>query len=108
MFSVHLRANTPYAQFGDTNYEINRVGSTINLTVGPSYGRQGSMSDFWDGVTTLTLSRPVCDRGYLVKPADSLHFRYCQNTPLTSNLPTLDLLRPRRLAPIQPECLSHL
>ena len=47
------RANNPYAQF-DTNYEMNDVQSTTNLTAGLSGGATESMSDFFNEVTFLS------------------------------------------------------
>ena len=47
------RANNPYAQF-DTNYEMNDVKSTTNLTAGLPGGGQESMSDFYNEVTFLS------------------------------------------------------
>ena len=49
--SPSQRANNPYAQL-DTNYEMNDVKSTTNLTAGLSGGTNESMSDFYNEVTT--------------------------------------------------------
>lgn len=47
------RANIPYAQF-DTNYEMNDVRSTTNLTAGLPGGTNESMADFYNEVTFLS------------------------------------------------------
>lgn len=46
------RANNPYAQF-DTNYEMNDVKSTTNLTAGLPGGGQESMSDFYNEISSI-------------------------------------------------------
>jgi len=47
------RTNNPYAQFDDTNYEMNEVRSTTNLTAGLSGGAQDSMSGFYEEISSI-------------------------------------------------------
>jgi len=50
------RANNPYAQFDDRNYEMGDVRSTTNLTAGLSGGAQDSMADFYDEISSIQTS----------------------------------------------------
>jgi len=50
--SPSQRANIPYTQF-DTNYEMNDVKSTTNLTAGLPGGASESMADFYNEISSI-------------------------------------------------------
>jgi len=101
-------ANNPYAQI-DTNYEMNDVKSTTNLTAGLSGGANESMADFYNEVTFLSpypRLLPVA-MGYQHQPIPdpSLLFLTLIFGP---SPPILDLLHPRRYKAVQHKRRPHL